>query len=810
MKWEINLLCIVIILLAIIHQFYIYYRWTKSRLHQQSHLSFYQQWHIRCATGIVLLFSLLLGVVTGFIPQISEQAHEYEYEYEIFMYTTLLLLQLLSLSIYHGFVRFRLKEILLKNQEMIFKKVSQLSNQLLTYSDFDDAVQEAMKLIHESTGLNCMYIFEIISNDKVNMQFVSRYFWKKDHSSCQRIEEYLQDLGNQAVLNSSNLHELKTGKMISLAISDQSPFKTFVLTPVLVDDQLWGGAAFCNCYSQCVLKDLDQVLLNTLAASIGGALRRNLIQKKLLNGRNRLLAVTSTLGEGVCVLDQNGAVLFINPEGERLLGWSEDEFIGTSFEQKVHYLKQNGELLKAEDSLIKQTLQEGYTNRSEDDVFLHRSGLLFAVSYVITPVVQSGKLNGAVVAFQDITERKRAEIELKQAKEAAEAANQAKSAFLANMSHEIRTPMNGIIGMTELILATELNSEQKDYAAVIHDSAHLLLSIINDILDYSKVEAGKMTLEKVNFSLGELIDSVVELMSPQSKAKDLDIHVLIDRAIPILLQGDPLRIRQILLNLVNNGIKFTSQGSIQIEAKLLQIVKTKVLLKILVTDTGIGITSDDQDKLFRPFVQVDNSTTRKFGGTGLGLVISKRLVELMDGEIGVDSRSGVGSTFWFTLSLEIGREALMYSSEQNFPLLPSRQAKRKKECILLVEDNLVNQKLVSILLNKLGYEYEIASNGLMAVAMVKENQYSCILMDCQMPEMDGFQATALIRQTEPGKDYFTPIIALTAHAMVGDREKCIAAGMDDYLSKPIKMEHLKEYLDYWINRKQGPHEGGEP
>lgn len=735
--------------------------------------------------------------------------NELAHDYEAFIAVTMLLLQLLFLAIYQGFVRFQFKELLLRNQEQKFKKVSQIANQLLSYSDFNNAVQEAMNLIHDSTGLNCMYIFEIIFSDKVNVQYVNRYFWKKDHNKCRKIEEYLQDLSSQSLLSSSNLQELKEGNLLFLDVAEQSPIKTVVLTPVLVDDQLWGVVAFYNCCGQCILNELDQAVLNTLAASIGSALRRNLIQQKLLNGRNRLLAVTSTLGEGVCVLDQNGAVLFVNPEGERLLGWSEDELVGTFFEQKVHYLKQNGEPLKADESLIRQTLQEGYTNRSEDDVFLHRSGLMFAVSYVITPVVESGKLNGAVVAFQDITERKRALSELKQAKEAAEAANQAKSAFLANMSHEIRTPMNGIIGMTELMLSTELNFEQKDYATVIHDSAHLLLSIINDILDYSKVEAGKMTLEKVDFALHEIVHSVVELMSPQSHNKGLEIQVMLDQTIPSGLQGDPMRIRQVLLNLVSNAIKFTSMGSIQIEAKLLEIINQKVLLKILVKDTGIGIANEDQSKLFRPFVQVDNSTTRKFGGTGLGLVISKRIVELMGGAIGVESRNGIGSTFWFTLSLEIGRHNIVDALEPNYPSLSSNELNPVRESILLVEDNLVNQKLVSILLHKLGYEYKIASNGLKAIEMAKKNQYSCILMDCQMPEMDGFQATAFIRQMEHEKGSFTPIIALTAHAMVGDREKCIAAGMNDYLSKPIKMEQLKECLEYWINRKQGPHEGEE-
>jgi PAS domain S-box-containing protein len=407
---------------------------------------------------------------------------------------------------------------------------------------------------------------------------------------------------------------------------------------------------------------------------------------------------------------------------------------------------------------------------------------------ITAQLIRSDDQDLVLMVGRDVTSTKRHAEALRHSKETAEQANKAKSEFLANMSHEIRTPMNGVIGMTQLLLQMPLGEDQRECAETVRQSADALLTVINDILDISKLEAGKVEIETIDFSMGALVDNIVGLMRPKAEKKQLFLRAVFDDAGRGSYRGDPTRLRQVLLNLVSNALKFTEAGVVTVQVAVAPTAPGQVAvapaasgfrLRIEVADTGIGMDGETCERLFQKFTQADSSVTRRFGGTGLGLAISRELVELMGGAIGVASRLGEGSLFWFELPLAPAQNEVAAPTIQPDAVIgPARPLH-----VLLAEDNTINQKLIRAILAPAGHHVDVVANGALAVEAVRDGAYDVVLMDVQMPVMDGPEATRRIRTLPPPKCKI-PVMALTAHAMVGAREEYLAAGMDDYLTKP--------------------------
>ena len=554
--------------------------------------------------------------------------------------------------------------------------------------------------------------------------------------------------------------------------------------------------------------DPETLIIDGLAVNITD---RKLAEQQIREKERLMSDIINFLPDPTLVIDRQGKVLAWNRAMEDMTGIKTEDMLGKdNYEYAIPFYGKRCPILIDLALASSPDIEKTYTQikRMGDKIIAEnhypnlwgREVWLFGNACILRN--SQGEIIGAIESVRDISNRKTAETELKKAKEAAESATRAKSEFLATMSHEIRTPMNAIINMTRLLLDTELDDQQRDYAETAAMSSETLLSLISDILDFSKIEAGKLELEKTDFSLREALESAVRILRPKAEEKGLFLRYTLDPALPRHVSGDPARIHQILLNFLNNAVKFTEKGGIHVRVLAEDQTETDCTVKFEVTDTGIGVPENRRDRLFQPFSQADSSTTRKYGGTGLGLAISEQLAELMGGTVGFESEEGKGSAFWFTAKVR-NTETKRQNAEGESVIVHSVSTDKQSLVkfphsmrILVAEDNLFNQKVILAILKKLNFPADIAENGREAVAVLREKNYDLVFMDMQMPEMDGLEAARIIRDPNSGVlNPQVPIVAMTANVTKEDQRKCLDAGMNDYIAKPIDTDKLLSVIN---------------
>jgi PAS domain S-box-containing protein len=505
----------------------------------------------------------------------------------------------------------------------------------------------------------------------------------------------------------------------------------------------------------------------------------------------RFRSILDQIEDGCSVVDLRGNFLFVNDAFCRMFGFEKAKTLGRSFKDLQDPVRHAPTV-----EIFNAVYKTGQPVRSYE--YQVTPANLFVEQSISLERDSDGRAVGFLSIYRDCTARKRAEEAAARAREVAESANRAKSEFLANMSHEIRTPMNGIIGMTMVALDGPLTPPQADCLETIRGQAASLLTIVNDILDFSKIESRRVELESVPFTLAHALDEVVKPLAVRAREKGLLLSSTIAAGVPSRIIGDPGRLKQIVTNVVGNAVKFTERGSVALEAAVDRRADGQMILRLRCTDTGIGIPADKLAAIFEPFRQVDGSMTRRFGGTGLGLAIASTLVDLMGGQIRVDSAPGRGSTFEITIpAAAAGADVQTESAVSAAVVAAARRAAgpARPARVLVAEDNIVNQRVAASLLSKRGHVVTVVSNGREALDAMRREAFDLVLMDVQMPEMDGFEATAAIRQLESETGTRVRIVAMTAHAMTGDRERCLAAGMDGYLSKPIDQRSLFDAVE---------------
>jgi PAS domain S-box-containing protein len=573
-----------------------------------------------------------------------------------------------------------------------------------------------------------------------------------------------------------------------------APPRALAAVPIMTPDRV---PAVVEVASFGALTDQHRALLDEAAGMVAlklEVLQRNLRTRELLEqvqtSEERTRLILDSTSEGIYGMARDGRITFVNAATCRMLGFAPEEMIGQQAHALIHHHRPDGSIYPVEECPMRAACQRGETRRVDDEFLWRKDGVGVPVEYGTTPIVKAGAILGGVVSFTDITERKRIEQELRQAMQQAEEATKAKSAFLANMSHEIRTPMNGIMGMTELALDTELTAEQRDYLNTVKWSADALLTLINDILDFSKIEAGRIELDPIEFLLRDAIGDTLNPLALRASSKGLELAYDIAPDVPDALVADIYRLRQVIVNLVGNAIKFTEQGEVVVSVRGVESTGDQRVLQIAVRDTGIGIPPAAAAKLFKPFEQADAATTRKYGGTGLGLAISKQLVELMGGQIRLETEPGHGSTFIFTTRVKLGTARSTASADEASRLLAGKTT-------LIVDDNETNRRILQTMLGHWGLKTLAVESGAKALAALDRSAsagqpISLIISDLHMPEMDGFDLIAAVRRHAAFNTL--PVVLLTSSASPGDQKRCDELRIAARLLKPVKQSLLLDNI----------------
>lgn len=529
------------------------------------------------------------------------------------------------------------------------------------------------------------------------------------------------------------------------------------------------------------------MLMNTIYNGLEN--QNRLIRKSkeaLIRSEAKHMDMVANISDVITIIDTDGVFLYKSPNIKTIFGWEQEALIGKSYLEIAHP-DDVEELEKAYEAL----LGSDQTPVHVESRIRRKSGEYVEVEITAINLLDNPNINGVLANYHDITNRKKADRALLEAKEQAEAANLAKSRFLSVMSHEIRTPLNGVMGVTQLLEKTDINDEQSELINVASKASESLLNIIDDVLDYSKIEASKVVLECRSFNLDELIVEIKTLFVSSIREKNLQFNLIINDDVPRLLMGDSFRLQQVLSNLIGNAIKFTQTGTVEVLVKLLKDDGESIQLEWCVRDTGIGVHQDQINDIFKSFSQAERSTTRKYGGSGLGLSICKGLVDLMDGTIWVESQNTIGSMFHFTTRLT-------KSSEKMIQVVKTKEQHQVSANLLIVEDDEISRLVMKKIVETNGWQAMVVENGHEAISAFEKNVYDIVFMDIHMPVFDGYQATEKIRDLEIDSGNRIPIIAMTADVLNGRYNHCIDKGLDDFLSKPININDMAEMVNKWI------------